>query len=385
MKYNLIAFAYLALFSLGFLDNSRGPVYPEILNFFNMSKASGGLIFSLSSLSAFIISIFARKWLQVFGVLNSSRIALLCHLVSFLIMGQAPSSEFGKYFFLAGSFVFGLGLGVLGISLNLIISDSTTIYRRRQVFSGMHAMYGVASLMAPFIVSKLFLNNIHWQSYFLALTSIPALGLVHSLFLKSEARKEKENQLEVCVSKKDQFWLSMIFAAYISGEILVGSRLVIYLSEVRGIEKAEGAENLSLFFLCLLVGRVLFAIKRINIPSRTLLVLSSLCSVLLLCFGILFNPIFLGFSGLAMSYFFPCAMNLLGESYPKGLDLVVSRVMMIAGGALVVMHWFFGVLASYIGLETTFWLAPIFHLCVLYILQFKVGFLAKSKDFDNPK
>ena len=378
MKYTLIAFAYLALFSLGFLDNSRGPVYPEILNYFQISKASGGLIFSLSSLSAFIISLFAKRWLGFFGAIGASRIALSCHLISFLIMGLVPPSSIGHIVFLIASFIFGLGLGILSISLNLIISESTTIYRRRQIFSGLHSMYGVASLIAPFIVGRLFFHGISWQAYFLVLSVLPVLGLIHSLFLKNTHQETNVIEDNFDFDKKQQIWLSIIFAGYISGEILIASRLVVYLSEVKGISSVLSSQALSLFFLCLLSGRLFFTFFKVKINSKKLLIFSSAASSVCLIMGIMYFPIFLSISGLAMSYFFPCAMNLIGEVFPGHIDVVVSRVMMVAGGVLVVMHWSFGVLASYLGLDVAIWLAPIFHIAVLYILQFKSGFLAKN-------
>jgi fucose permease len=378
MKYTFIAFAYFSLFSLGFLDNSRGPVYPEILAFFQISKVAGALIFSLSSLSAFAISLFAKRWLTHFGPIGASRIALLCHFISFLIMGLVPPTSFGHSIFLIASFIFGLGLGILSISLNLIISSSTNVYRRRQVFAGLHSMYGVASLLAPFIIGHLFNLGISWQSYFLVLGILPILGLVHSLFLKDNFEKQKRVEDKFEIDKKHQLWLSLIFAAYISGEVLIGSRLVVYLREVKGVDAATSSQGLSLFFLCLLAGRLFFAIKKVNLDSRKLLIISAWASSICLIFGILSYPILLAFSGLAMSYFFPCAMNLIGEVFPGHVDLVVSRVMVVAGAVLVIMHWGFGLLASYLGLESAIWLAPIFHLVVLYILQFKTGFLAKN-------
>ncbi|MFT6630712.1 MAG: fucose permease [Bacteriovoracaceae bacterium] len=378
MKYTFIAFAYLALFSLGFLDNSRGPVYPEILNYFQISKASGGLIFSLSSLSAFIISLFAKKWLGSFGAIGASRIALVCHLISFLIMGLVPPSTIGHLVFLVASFVFGFGLGILSISLNLIISESTTVEKRRQVFSGLHSMYGIASLLAPFIVGRLYSQGISWQAYFLVLCALPVIGLVHSLFLKNtyQAQIEVENNFDF--NKKQQIWISIIFAGYISGEILIASRLVVYLSEVKGISSVVSSEALSLFFLCLLSGRLFFTFVKVNIDSKKLLIISSAGSSLCLILGIIYYPVFLSISGLAMSYFFPCAMNLIGEAFPEDIGVVVSKVMMVAGAVLVIMHWSFGILASYLGLDIAIWLAPLFHIAVLYILQFKCGFLAKN-------
>jgi fucose permease len=377
MKIPYIVFAYLSLFALGFIDNSRGPIYPEILNFFNIDNTKGALIFSGSALSGFVVAVFARKWLPIHGALNSSKFALFVQSIACIGMGLVNSNESGFYLFLLFSLTFGISVGVLSITLNLIINESTQLRLKRRVFAGLHSMYGVASLIAPFVIGKLFSFDIHWQTYFLTLGILP-LGF---LILFIGLRPQKLNSINIaCINLtiKQQLILGTVFAAYICGEILISTRLVIYLNKVKGFSLQDSSQFLSLFFCFLLMGRLIFTFFHFEIESKKLLKISLISSILTLIGGILFYSPLLLISGLAMSYFFPCAMDWLGECFGKNMEAIFSKIMAIVGGALVVLHWCFGGVASVFGLDKAIWIAPLLHILVLYILQCRTDFLAKK-------
>ncbi len=377
MNLSLFIFSCFALFSLGLLDNSRGPIYSEILQYFQITKSSGSLIFSLASFSAFISAIFASKWLRRFGAEGSTKIALFCHALAFLLMGISPASSLGFFFFLTASFIFGIGMGVLSITLNIMVGTAASPLVRRRILSGLHSMYGVASLLAPFLVGKLVGSDLDWQIYLMLLSALPLL-IIMSKWGNSLDSKSEENDCRPKKSFGGERTFGILFSVYISGEILVGSRLVVYLKEIKNIGHVESNHYLSLFFLFLLIGRVLFAVRKFELSSKSLLSISASMSIISLWLGIAFDPFFLSFSGFGMSFFFPCAMDWLSEIYKEQVNLVISKVFVISGGFLVFTHWIFGFMANQIGLELTFWVAPILHMAVLYILQFHFSFLVKS-------
>jgi FHS family glucose/mannose:H+ symporter-like MFS transporter len=49
-----IFFAFLSLFLLGLADNIRGPLFPEILQFFFVSSSKGSWSFATTSGAAFV-------------------------------------------------------------------------------------------------------------------------------------------------------------------------------------------------------------------------------------------------------------------------------------------------------------------------------------------
>jgi len=369
----------LSLFCLGFIDNSRGPVYPEILEYFNLTKSTGSLIFSLSSFMAFIGALTSKKWLGLLGAIRASKIALIFQIIACLIMGSVPSSELGYKLFLLGSMIFGLGVGIQSVSLNLIINDSTTDILRRRVYAGLHSMYGIASLIAPFFIGYNLSINFSWQDFFFYMAIIPGFVLVSFSLLKPNNLKDSSLG-KITLSKVQLSYLCIIFAAYITGEVLVSSRLVIYLTEAKSLNGESAAQMLSLFFLFLLTGRLIFAAKSFKISSRKLLYISLISSITTMVGGILIYTPLWALSGLGMSYFFPCAMDWLSESLGAEMDQTFARVMTAAGAALVSIHVIFGTISEQIGIDLAIWIAPMLHLIVLYFLHFKTSFLAKSSN-----
>lgn len=352
-----LLFAYSSLFSLAFIDNSRGPLYPEILKSFSISNSTGALIFTLSALSSFIMTIFSKNWLRCFGLIGSSKFALFFHFLACIGMGLTPFGTMGFVVFLVASIFLGLGVGVLSVTMNLIINSTTPRHLKRRAFSGLHSMYCIASLMAPQLMGILALS---WQDYFLFLSLMPLSFLIvfSSLKIKNIQTVKKDSH----DFKKRKSVIAFVLASYVAGEVLVSSRMVLYLNEVKSIGTIEGGSYLSYFFLSLLAGRLLFTFKKIDLPAKALLYISLLTSLLLLLGGMLLYAPLLALSGLSMSYFFPCAMDWLGEMFQEHLDDLLGYVMMFIGGTLVVVHFLFGIISTYIGVEYAFYLAPALHI-----------------------
>ena len=111
---NIIAvvFSYLCLFCLGFLDNSRGPLYPQILKSFNMEPSIGSFFFSISAFSSFLIALGTGKIIRKYALVIPSQIGVLCYAASAFFIGIAPFDG-GIYVLMFGSFCLGLGWGFI--------------------------------------------------------------------------------------------------------------------------------------------------------------------------------------------------------------------------------------------------------------------------------
>jgi len=371
VKITFIFIAYSALFILGIIDNSRGPIYPEILQLFLITKSQGSLIFSLASLSGFIISLFSRKWIPFFGVMGATRISLLLDAISCLLMGTVSVNHFGYYQFLVAAIILGLAMGIKGITLNVMINQSSPARLRRQLYAGLHSMYGIASLSAPLIFGYIFKNNISWKDYFLYLSLLPIFILILSLKEKTKKRNEyteKDNHTQF----NKAVWYALAFTLYVSSEILISSRLVVYLTESHEISKADASYLLSGFFTFLLIGRLFFTFMKVNINSYNLMRLSLILSILINLLGLSHYPKILILNGLTMSFFFPTGMDFLSTRFSKASDSIISIVMISVGGGLVVTHYLFGLLSDSIGVASSMWLTPIMLTISLYLLQFKL-------------
>lgn len=375
MKLSYILFSYFTLFSLGLIDNSRGPIYPEILSRFNITTSLGALVFTISSLSSFITAASNRIWLQKFGVIRSTQFALLVKSISCFIMGFSESYSL----FLLGSVTFGVAVGISSISVNLIINNTDTGSHKRQIISGLHSMYGIASLLAPMVLSWLYFYKVNWQSY------LVGLGFVPLIFFFIFLREKKQNVYgsdisSMSISKSEFILVASILSLYVLCEILISSRLVLYLKEGRGWDLDEASGQLSLFFLFLLIGRLIFTFKEFKVNSITLLKGSIFSSLIFMLIGIFLYAPILSLCGLTMSFAFPCAVDWITNQYGREGNIIFTRAMTVVGGWLVIMHYLFGVLVSYVSMQNAILVAPLMLISVLYLLQFKAKTLRRIES-----
>ena len=368
MNVSFILLAYFALFTLGLIDNSRGPVYPEVLNQFQILKSQGSIIFSLSSLMAFIMAIFSKFWLRKWGAVTSTKISISLHFIATILMGVAGKTSDGFPLFVLASAIFGIGVGVQSISLNMIIANAVDVDKRQKYFAGLHSMYGFASFIAPVLMSSVYHFNFSWQYYFIFLSIVPLVLFFASLQIKT-GDKKITSESKAPVDKKLATKLGILFSFYVSTEVMISSRLVVYLNEVWKYELDRSSSMLSIFFLLLLLGRILFIFVPNKVDSKLLLKSSAFITIIFLLIGMNYNPLFLALAGGSMSFFFPCAMSWISIRYHEQAESLISIVMTFVGGMIVSMHGLFGVISDIYGLSAAFSMGLLLMFTVLYLLQ----------------
>lgn len=386
MNFYLISFSYICLFFLGFIDNSRGPIYPALLKYFNVSTNIGSLIFVLSSLGNFLTSLLAPKIVARFSLLNPSRFGLCCFSVAALLMGIAPGNNWGLGMVFISSLLFGIGIGIHGVTLNLIVTYNSNISNRRKIFSGLHSMYGLASLLAPFIISVAFSFNLSWKDYFLFICAflvfIIVLSFHKNLYETKDKNFIKEPKTKPLLSKTIPAGILLSF--YVCSEVILSSRLALYLQSAKGLSEVSSLKFVSAFFLFLLIGRLFFAFINLKVSSKYLLSLSCLFSLIFIFLGVVYQPVFLSFTGLSMSFFFPAAMDYLGDYFePSELDAGFSFSMVFVGGSLTVFNYIFGWITSILKIETSILMIPLFLVVVLYLLHIQIPLLSNRLKMAN--
>ncbi len=168
----LILISYASLFVFGISDNIRGPLFPEILKEFNISDSMGSLMFALGSLSGFVASYFTRTLLRRYD--RRSILQWACIGLMLTLLGLALSPNF--YVFLVFSILFGLNSGIIGLVPNVLVPLGSSPEKRQQLLSGLHAMYGIASLIAPLLVAGISFASGSWR-YTFAITALAPLSL----------------------------------------------------------------------------------------------------------------------------------------------------------------------------------------------------------------
>lgn len=360
-----VVFSFLSMFVLGLCDNMRGPLYPEVLKFFDLTNSQGAVNFALTSTAAVIantLSAYSLRKIYLDRLLSVSVVALI---LAPLIMGLAPTYAY----FLVGAVVLGLGFGSLGVAQNLLIAENTTGTAQTRALAGLHSIYGFSSLIAPYLASRApawFAVNFprlgfmsEWRSAFFVISALGSMLFVTILISRPRSHFEAHvDHDESKHGKKSSFtklmWVAGFFASYVGAEILISSRLALYMRTYFNMSLQQSSNYVTYFFVFLLIGRLTFAIKTFKSHIKTQMNLSLILSIFSLALGLWIHPIFLSMIGLTMAPFYPLAIVYISDITGVQKRRFLTFAMGMQGLFVIFMHLGVGVISDVFGLFTAF-------------------------------
>lgn len=355
MNLGFIVLAYIGLMALSFFDNGRGAAYPDILEHFKISTDMGSYLFSLVSLSGLFVNISSRWWLPITGLVGGTRFAMFC--IGIGSFGVSYGAKLGNFpIALSFATVAGLGLGAFTIIMNILVAEGAPLKSRRRFLSGLHGVYGVSSFLAPQIINIFIFYGTNWIEFFQYISIVTGLVILYS-FRVHDTHKEsfKEAEKAYPIKLSSRLVIGLFMGLYVASEIVVSSRLSLYLSRALNFETVLANSYLSYFFIALMTGRLLFAFVNFKHDNRTLLLVGYSSSIICFLIGLFVYPLGLCAVGFTMSYIFPVSMDWLNEKFGSKTHIMLSSVMTTIGASLSFMHWGFGQLVEMIGVEKAFY------------------------------
>lgn len=364
--------AYSSLLLLGLCDNIRGPLFPEILRDFSVSDIKGSLFFTLSSLCGIFGGYFSRHLISKYSLLGSLQISFVFLLIGQLIISQAVRFEY----LLMGVLFFGFSLGLMGVVQNmLVVQEIPDGPLKKKVISGLHSMYAGSSLVAPILVGMVaqFDSPLGlWRTTFFIGAALCLLIFLLSFLVKGlekQATHSVEDLPPNMHSKGKTKWMQIYFAVilscYVLAEILVSSRVALFVRREMNGSLADSNFYTGAFFVGLFCSRLLFALwspkVSVEFQLKASLILTGLC----LLVGLLVHPMGFAISGFFMGPFYPLMMLELGKLFRHSVKDAISWAVTICSVFVVFMHFFVGFVSENYGVKTAFFLGPVFILISL--------------------
>lgn len=350
----LLVVSYLSLFLFGVTDNIRGPIFPEIIKYFNVSDSKASLAFAISSFSGFVISFISIYLLKKYS--RKKILVISCLLFIVTLIGLGTVQHFN--FFILFSALFGVALTMIGMIPNILVPIASPIEKRQQLISGLHAMYGIASLISPQFVTFVYKMNGNWRSCFLYSAFIVVLFLIYVIKIPIEQldlgqNKKNENRIKFFSRNYPfQFFLAFTLSFAVIFEVMLSSRLALFVSRIRHFDIVHSNLYVSYFFFAMLLGRLTFSFKKFDfqIPHQ-LFVLGLIAGVCCLG-GIYLTPLFLVLSGFFISPYYPLIMTYVSQKFPDDLDQAVSLIIAIDSVMLSLMHLLIGKMTDQFNIVT---------------------------------
>lgn len=352
-----LVFAFASLFTLGLADNIRGTLFPEILTQFQVSNTLGSWLFAASSGAAFVAGITSTAYLRRYKISSLLFTGVLLLAVGLAVMGFSVNFSW----LIAGSLFLGLGIGYMGVAQNLLVAEGVDKKSRSRALSGLHGMYGLASFIAPMLAATTTQAFGNWSGAFYVVAVVSVLFLVVQLFIvpnpKFTVHAPIVNSDEIAkkrISKRALTMVSFFFGFYVVAEILISSRLALYMRTYYEMDLTQSAQYVTLFFLFLLIGRVSFAFIHLPFSLKSQLNSFLIGTLIFLIMGLKLHPFFLALSGLMMAPYYPLCVAYISEISHDLSRTFLSVAMSFQSLAVVAMHLGVGYMTDQYGLAFAF-------------------------------
>ena len=378
----LLSLSYFALFSLAIVDNAKSPIYPNLLKLFSLNHNSGAWIFVLPSIMGILATSTSSFWIKKFGIINAKRFFISILLSGTTAMIFSLNLYISFALFIIGTSMIGLSMGGMSITMNLLIDEAVPAEYRRKSFSGLHSLYGLASFFAPAVLILIIKLNYEWKQLFNFLILFPLLLFIYAyrkdfFIIKNKAHSDPNFLGELDFKKTIPFALMLSF--YVCSEVTISSRFRVFSQHIWGINQETSNTYLALFFGFLTLGRIVFVFFETKSSNRKLLLISLAGSVIFYFLGIKTHPLFLSLIGLSMSFYFPCALDLISESFTKNLNRALPFCLNLVAIKLLATHFIIGYFTEMFGPWAIVSISlPMLLIAMLFLLKTKFVKLHQS-------
>jgi MFS transporter, FHS family, glucose/mannose:H+ symporter len=377
----LTAGCFFAFFLFGFTDNLKGPTLPPMLEELGINYGTGGNIF-FSLYFGFLIATLITGILA--DRLGLKVVMLLAGVM--LAIGVGGYSSLDTPALLSISlFVIGLGLGGFELGTNAVIVNLH--HEKKGLYLNLTGvMHGLGSTVAPVFAGWMLTQGSTWRTIYRWDLLLIAAFILYMVFLRFPSVEEKSS-LEFSDIPKAAFkghmplfYLAILF--YVSAEIGVGSWMVLYLQEIRGVSIELSSQALAFFFAALMIGRLIggFFVHKLGY-LRSILVAATLGSVSL-AIGIFTDlSIFLPLTGLFFSIIFPTITAAVSDTHHENLNTVLGVLFTFAGIGGMIGPWLAAWSSEFFGLQNGFTinlLLSLFTVFFIFILLRRNGYEKSS-------
>ncbi len=363
----LTAGAFFAFFIFGYVDNLKGPVLPVLLDDLSFSYTSGGTLL-LGSYFGFLVATLATGILA--DQVGNKVILLAAGLL--LTAGLALFSVGATFWWLLGGMTLaGLGLGAIEVGGNALIVEVHDT-RRGRFLNLLGVFHGIGSFCAPLMAAQLLINDFSWrQVYQVTLVLTVSLALFFALVRYPPRVRGSETRVDFGALRAVGFTRPMLLyylliTTYVAAELGVASWLVVFLQQEKGMSLARSSLYLSLFFVFLMLGRLLGSFVVDRIGYLRIMLLAMLGGIGSLAAGIFGPPglaVLIPFTGFFFSIVFPTATAEVSGQHSQNQGAILGLLFAFGGLGGALGPWVMGITIDAAGIAAGFTL-PIIYCCI---------------------
>lgn len=378
-NYFIVVLIFFIFFVISFLTNIIGPLVPEVIKGFSVSKGMAGLLNFSFFIAYGVMSVPAGMLTEKYREKKVITAAFAMATAGAFLFSFFPS--FGIY--LISLFMIGMGMAVLQVAINplLRVSGGEEHFAFTSVLAQL--FFGGASFLSPLMYSYLVTNlsagntsnillsnlnglvpeNLKWVSIYwifgfiaLAMVIVVTVSKFPKVELNAEEKVGNFGTIKELLKNKTVILFFFGIFAYVGTEQGVASWISKFLADYHGMNpEVEGAKAISWFWGLLTIGCVLGLGLLKIIDSKLVLRIFSIAAMISLATALLtsngmtayYGFIMVGFFASVMwSVIFSLALNSLPSNHGAFSGILCSGII---GGAIVPL--IVGILGDAIGLR----------------------------------
>ena len=366
----LTAGGFFAFFIFGFVDNLKGPTFPNLLDELQFNYAQGGGILLGAYLGFVVATLLAGPLSDWAG--NRTILIIAGLLITGGILGFSRANTYPLLF--ASMLLLGMGTGSIEVGGNGLIVGLHPQAQGRYL-NLLATFHGFGSLLVPLYAAWLLDAGISWRQVFQY--SIPlVLVLVLLLLLTPAPRTAKmasSGGFDWSTLRRTGFSATMIgfyvaIALYVATEIGIAAWIVEYLIQTKGIAQATAALYLSAFFGMIMIGRIVGSLLVDRIGYLRAIILAMIGAFVAILIAIVAPPALafcLPLSGLFLSIIFPTMTAAVSRLHPHNTGTILGLLFTAAGLGGSLGPWSIGLASNAWGIGWGFALTLLFCIGVI--------------------
>ncbi len=356
--YLLSIFAY---FSIGCMVLTANTVMKPIMEQTGWSNSQSALLITCMSMGNLLMSIVGNLLMEKTGRRGAMLLYSMVMCLSFALFALLPLPM--TYYVLL--FLAGCSWGGINSLVNTVVTEMYDGSASR--LNIMHASYAVGAVTFPLLMGFLTKSGAGWQVP-VGIVAVLGAGLfVFSLTTGIPARQrptaEDGSQRDIQFWKELGFYLSaMTFFLYVGVETSASSWLSSHLSQTNAFfrEHVPSETMVSLMWLTMLIGRLIFAAIGTRVNRRVLLValsagfLIGMTGIVLFSESTVMAILSVALMGLSMSAMYATAVSNAAR-YVAGSAVAPGIMFGMGGLGSAVVPFIAGIVADAAGLTAGMW------------------------------
>ena len=338
MDYLAEAPNFLTIFIFSVFFNITSPILIEMGKSTSIATTNLSLVFTFFTVGAVLGQMtsvfFNRKFKKIYIVLAGFIIQIpLTVMLSF-------NSNLAVFYILYAAS--GYILGVIWLQANQYVLESN-VKNKERIITILVTFYPIGAFVSPFISSSIIKAGLSWRFIYYIIIFLISINIILYILVKGRksesplAQKEAKLPLrEIFTDKAKNSIFIVIFLAvcfYCSSETIVATWAPTFFRLARGLDVQSASIFLNLFWLFIIIGRIITMIIAGRIKATKIMMFISILAIAAMSILIFFSSkyliyVLISFAGLGYSAMFPLMYSLGGTLYEKGRGILATFLFM---------------------------------------------------------